>query len=214
MFEYTPNNFNGHVLRTILSIAYSFALRSGDYVITGLQTTHRTLKFKNIYTFSNNNRLYIQLTLIYGKSNRYHKTEILTTECTCNIYNINLCPYHNFVKLKSLYISYNLYETSNTYLFMWKNKKVVNYYTLSKLYYALIEKTGRTVNLRYKLHGLRFGRITDLRASGCPAWLIEKLARHAPGSVMTYYYTRMSSTEEAQFIQKYLIKYNKKHSKN
>ena len=125
MFKYIPNNFNGHVLQTILSIAYSFALRSGDYVITGLQTNHKTLKFKNIRTFSKNNKLYIQLILIYGKSNRFHKTEILTTECICNIHNTNLCPYHNFVKLKSLYISYNLYESSNTFLFMWKDKKVV-----------------------------------------------------------------------------------------
>ena len=203
-----PNTFNGQVLKTVFSFAYNFALRSGEYTIPGRKTNSKTLKISNVYIFTSNNRNYIQLSLTFGKTNRFNKNEILTVECTCTLNLKIICPYHNYLYLIKFYQLHNMYS-DDAYLFRWKNNHVISHYLISKYLFKLLFLLGIKRSPRIKLHGIRFGRITDLRVSGLPRWLIEKLARHSPNSRMTYYYTRLSSTEEAQFMTSYIKKYFK-----
>jgi len=203
MVKVIPNTFDGTVFKTALTFAYTFALRPGEYTIKGTKTTEHTLSFSHIKLFNSENNNFLQLCIDFGKTNRFNIKQYVTIACTCQLYDTNICVYHNIKDLIKLYKFFNFSTTKNDFLFRLHDNRVLNRDFMTHNLKLSLKKAGSDITNGTKLHGLRFGRITDLRVTGCPSWIIEKMARHSPNSKMTFYYTRMTSLEEAQQVYKF-----------
>ena len=204
IFKIIPNSYNGTVLKFAFSLAKHFMLRSGDYSTESTKPNVRTLKFKNFRYFIFEGEEYLQITMKFGKNNRFHKTEILTRKCTCHIFNPIICVVHCYLTYFNMRKDLKNDVFSFDHVFKWYNNKLITTGDLSANLYFYLEELNICLDGHWKLHSFRWGGITDLRKAGVPDWIIRKIARHSPNSETTFYYTSFKATEEADEINKNL----------
>ena len=207
MVDLCNDTYNGIVLSTMFVFAKSFALRSGDYTISPKNDT--TLTWGNINLGIYNKLKFVTLSTTNGKHNQFNKPEIVTQACACNIFTSKVCIACLFFKYKQVYN--NKFGLSpKAPLFRWEDGATVTYSQFSKFFKLVLVEAGETPSKYLKPHGFRFGGITDLRRHKVEDWLIRKTAKHSPQSHLTWYYTVLSSEEEAFRIRNAMLR-NKPH---
>ena len=204
MISKLNNSYDDLVIKCYMIFAQKKMLRAGDYAITGSKITERTLRRKHISFKRLSGTIYMSLTMKSGKTNQERKTEIVTSRCLCKNPRLwDLCPVH--IMLKMLEMRRNI--KPNDYLFTWEDGSILNTKDVSNQLYYLLHKCGiygARQDRAWRPHSFRYGGVTDLRAAGVPDYLIRMMARHAPGSVITFHYTRFTAYEYSDKIYSHL----------
>lgn len=203
MVKACNDSYNGRVLATIFVFAKSFSLRSGDY--TPNSKNPDFLTWSNINLGSHNNIKYVTLSMTSSKTNQFGKPEILTQACACQIFSEDICVACQFFKYKDTY-SERFNITKNAPLFRWEDGPTVQYHEFNEFFKKILISIGETPSKYLKPHGFRFGGITDMRRHKVEDWLITKNTRHTEKSELTWYYTILSSQEEAFRMREAMIK--------
>ena len=204
MISKLNNSFDDLVIKTYMIVAKTLMLRAGDFAITGAKITERTLRRKHITIKRISGNVYLSLTLKSGKTNQERKTQIITTRCLCKIPSLrDLCAVHAMIQM--LKIRGNV--KPNDFLFTWEDGTILNKKQVSQQLYLLLHQCGiygAKKNRAWRPHSFRYGGVTDLRAAGVPDYLIRMMARHAPGSVITFHYTRFTAYEYSDKVYSHL----------
>lgn len=197
------DSYDGGVLSTMFIFAKSFALRSGDYTIT--KKSPRFITWDDMQFTNHGNIPCVTLTLTCGKRNPYGKPEIMTQACSCEIFNKSICPPCTLLRYQQQYVQ-KFGSTDGLPLFRWGDGEKIQYKQFNEFFKEAMKNIGLQPSKYIKLHGFRFGGITDMRRFKVEDWLITKNTRHAKNSKLTWHYTQMSSQEEGLRIRHAMLK--------
>ena len=201
-------NYSGILKRTMLAFAKSFALRIGEYTTKDGFPSNRTLTWGDLKFSKKNKTIYLQLNLSKGfKTNRTHKTVNLTRKCCCNIKSPILCSIHWLLIYKKEYKQKFKYD-KNQFVFINANGTLVSSSQFTTSLHNALRKIGldEPNQPRYTSHSLRHGEITDLESYVIPHHLVQKNARHKPGSKVTQQYSHLQGYEDADILHYYMQK--------
>ena len=203
MISYLNDSFDDCVIKTFCLVAKFYMLRCGEYAIKG-KPNFRTLRRRNISFKKLDGRLHMSLTLFVGKSNQFAKKEIVTMRCFCKHRTLfDLCPVHAMIEM----LLRRGTVKSSDYLFVWEDGTILSTTEVSQNLYTLLSDCGikdPKSDDAWRPHSFRYGGVTDLRAANVPDYLIRMMARHAPGSVITFHYTKFTAYEYSDKVYSHL----------
>lgn len=180
----------------------NFALRSGEYTPKTKVPTLTTLKWKSLNFHFFKKVIHASLTLKITKTNKTYKTEIVTRKCLCDIPKLKticaVCALLQYKKISKILFGNNIEEN---YLFVHQNGELVTFNEYNKEFKEALFDIGiKAISPYWRPHSLRAGEISDLIASGVSLALVQKYARHVPGSKSTTVYITLETDEEANLI--------------
>ena len=204
MLSTLDNSSDDIVTRTYMIVMKMYMLRAGETAVKGNTIDETTLRRKNISFKRQDNKLYMSLTLKSGKTNQERKIQIVTCRCLCNNrYLRDLCPVHAMLKMLKLRGKVK----PNDFLFKWEDRSILNTSQVAEQLYLALHRCGiygAKENPAWRPHSYRYGGVTDLRAAEVPDYLIRMMARHAPGSLITFHYTKFTAYEYSDKVYSHL----------
>ena len=224
------SDWTEYTLWVLFVLAYSFALRSCEYVET--DDNEPVLLNQINFEKTRKGQPLLVYTLPKSKTNQSGPPEILMSACCCP----RLCAYHTLLTYTDKRIKLNptVNPDAQPYLFLsTKSKKVpppkrskkkykyvykrhkkrgkvkvktytrFKYTTYTDLLKIILAKTfGKNYNTKaYHSHSFRYGGVTDLAAAGLSGAQIRGISRHAPNSLVLYRYIRLTPTQVARIVK-------------
>ena len=181
----------------MILFAQQFGLRCQDY------TKGTTSPYPTIFTLHLNNRKRIMtFTIMKSKGKQKSKPEILTFKCQhindgciyCILLDYQKAAKKRGIKCKAFFTK--------------KNKRSYQPFCENRFREILKERFTRKYGKnydkkKYRSHGIRHGRASELVRKGTPIEIARRVLRHAPGSMTVERYVHLTPDDLADLIAKY-----------